>query len=564
MKPKLADFSIIDQHIQRAKADYTLVDDPAGFYYVFLRSIFDLEATDIEDAITDDHFWLQRGRTRGKDRGIDAVVIQEDENEAVTVHLCNFKYVSKFERTQGFFPSNEIDKVLAFIALLSAKDSSLITGVTQNLEAKVKEIWDLYKTRIPKYVIHLVSNLTDGLDNDELTRLQKSLQPYKEFSVEIHTQSTLALKLANRDRMVVNGKFVAIGKDLFEKAGGDIRALIVHAEARQLIRLLCDDGALRLKPDEDISKIKLKVCEGAFEDNVRVYLTHRSKVNKQILKTLLENSHRFFYFNNGITITCDRFQYSANQQAPVIVLENLQVVNGGQTIHAFFDAFEKDPATLASVQLLCRIYETTNAGLGSEIAQATNTQTPVKTRDIRSIDITQIKLEKEFRTRGLFYERKKDQFRSESKPKRVDAERCGQAALAFRLEMPLEAKNKKRLIFGEKYDEIFSESTNSEILLFPLKLLERIESEHAKITRPSNLWRRFSNYHMLYALKLVGEDKGLMPQLGALDAWWKLYPKAEKVIARARKAAKAKGGEKYEDVLYFKNSAAKTAIATLV
>jgi hypothetical protein len=72
MKPKLADFSIIDQHVQKAKTDYALADDPAAFYYIFLRSVFGLEATDIEDAITDDHFWIQRGRTKGKDRGVDA------------------------------------------------------------------------------------------------------------------------------------------------------------------------------------------------------------------------------------------------------------------------------------------------------------------------------------------------------------------------------------------------------------------------------------------------------------------------------------------------------------
>src|SRR5437764_14793136 len=86
-------------------------------------------------------------------------------------------------------------------------------------------------------------------------------------------------------------------------------------------------------------------------------------------------------------------------------------------------------------------------------------KSPVNTRDIHSIDIEQINLEREFEALGLFYERKRAQFEDKSILKRVDAEKCGQCYLAFYEEMPLEAKNRKGMIFGSKYDVIFNSTT---------------------------------------------------------------------------------------------------------
>ena len=49
---------------------------------------------------------------------------------------------------------------------------------------------------------------------------------------------------------------------------------------------------------------------------------------------------------------------------------------------------------------------------------------------------------------------RKGQYSGKSRDKRIDAEKAGQAILAFYNKMPAEAKDKKRIIFAEKYDEI--------------------------------------------------------------------------------------------------------------
>ena len=190
---------------------------------------------------------------------------------------------------------------------------------------------------------------------------------------------------------------------------------------------------------------------------MRVYLRQRSRVNRNIKSTILSSdNHRFFYFNNGITITCAKFTYPKTQRGPLIELENLQVVNGSQTIHTLYEAFLENSDQLNDVEVLCRIYETKSGVLTTKIAEYTNSQNPVISRDIRSIDYAQQKLESEFKAKGLYYERKKNQYSGHDRNLRIDAEKVGQVLFALFNGMPGEAKNKKRLIFAEKYEEIFN------------------------------------------------------------------------------------------------------------
>ena len=81
-------------------------------------------------------------------------------------------------------------------------------------------------------------------------------------------------------------------------------------------------------------------------------------------------------------MTCDKFEYAQTQRAPVIKITNLQIVNGGQTIHALYNALLDDPSKLQDIDILCRLYETNNQELSTNIAEYTNSQNPVENRDI--------------------------------------------------------------------------------------------------------------------------------------------------------------------------------------
>ena len=560
-KRVLQDYSLIHQHVERAKTDFTLSADGNAFYYVILPLLLDLQDDEVDDAVTDEFYQAAKGHEKGKDRGIDAIFV-DTKYERPSIHLFSCKYSSTFEKTEGFFPSNEINKIETFLGDLMRKNQSVLKEVNPTLSAKIVEIWNQMEHGNPTWVVHICSNLTETFAPDEEARFQRLLNRYSNFSSQYHTQSSLAARLTRKGRTRVDGKMKAIDQNLFEQSGGDIRALIVHVDALELIKLLCNREDLRRNanlPDTESLK-SAEILEDAFEDNIRIYLQQRSKVNRNIKATALsEESKRFFYFNNGITLTCDHFSYPKSQRGPVIELENIQVVNGGQTIHALFEAFRTDPEKLRPVELLCRIYETRDRELSSRIAECTNSQSPVKTRDIRSIDLVQMKLEKEFGAIGYFYERKKNQFANQIKARRLDAEKCGQVVLAFFEDMPLEAKNKKGLIFGEKYDDIFSEEVTAHRLLLPYVLFERIEKEREKRATGSKLWLRYASYHMLYSLKLLATKKGIQTQWPELEPIWKLCAKARKVVGNARNSAKAQQRE-FADVLFFKSGTAKKMI----
>lgn len=305
---------------------------------------------------------------------------------------------------------------------------------------------------------------------------------------------------------------------MFEKSDGDIRALIVNMSAEELIRIITDDEKYRETIDlEDFSELKNKnILEDIFYDNVRVYKKNRSRINDSIKQTAKsDEKNKFFYYNNGITITCKSFEYSKISQ-PVVKLEEIQVVNGSQTLHALFEIAKEKIEDIKDIEILCRIYELKNSLYSSHIAEYTNSQNPVTTRDIRSIDFIQQKLETEFQNIGYYYERKKNQYESMPKKRRIDAEKAGQALMAFYNNMPNEAKNDKKLIFASKYETIFNNNINAEKVLLAYNLYESIEEKKLQIKRQimdnqseyeEKSYILFASYYILYILSQIAHRK---------------------------------------------------------
>ncbi|MUH00347.1 hypothetical protein F7734_51995, partial [Scytonema sp. UIC 10036] len=328
------------------------------------------------------------------------------------------------------------------------------------------------------FIIYLCANCTNGLLEEEKKKLERRVREYKNFEIKYYLIDDLVNLITKGKNRKVHAKLKAIDNNFFETSDGDLRSLITQVDIREIIRIVIDDETLRgdaFLTSYDILK-NYGIIEDAFQDNVRMYLKN-SKINRSIKKTALsDGNYRFFYFNNGITITCDKFNYQ-KMRSPIITLENIQVVNGGQTIHALYEAFIEDPSKFEDVDILCRIYETDNLFLKSQVAEYTNSQNPVKSRDVRSIDFVQQKLEQEFLAMGFYYERKRNQHHGQPKSLRLDAEKAGQVLMSFYNKMPLEATNRKFYIFGDRYEEIFTDNINAEKVLLPYNSIKNRRRE---------------------------------------------------------------------------------------
>jgi hypothetical protein len=156
-------------------------------------------------------------------------------------------------------------------------------------------------------------------------------------------------------------------------------------------------------------------------------------------------------------------------------------VNGGQTTHALFDAYLNEPKKLQDVLLLLRICETRDRDITDKISETTNSQTPVKGRDIHANDAIQRDLDTQFKDRGYYYERKKNMYEEMPKNSRLNNELLGQIYLSYYLDMASEAKNEKTIIFGDMCDKIFDSTTiTADMMLVPYRIflpLEKIKKD---------------------------------------------------------------------------------------
>ncbi len=468
-----------------------------AFTYLVLEYLLSLSPEEIEDAITDGP----------ADRGIDAVFVDEGDGRNV-IHLFQFKHVGSFAHAKKNFPSTEIDKLLSFCADVLNQELGMRSTCNPILWTKVQEIWAALRNPAPSFEVHFCGNM-NGLTEPHKQRVTLALAGYRSFSVNHHTLDSLVRLFIAQRRARIDADLRIVDKNYFERTDGNLRGLIVTLEAGELVKLIRD-------PD-DPSQVRLSV----FNDNVRVYLTKKNRVNRKIHATALSDKNvEFWYLNNGITMTCDSFSYQPGIRAPIVSLENVQIVNGGQTSNALFEAYAEQPGKVADVLILARIYETRARDITGDIAEATNSQTPINTRDIHSNDDVQEKLGESFRDLGMFYERKAKQHQGQHRSQRVDAMSAGQAFLAYFLGYPEVAKKDRARVFGDLYESVFNEDLTCQKLIVPLKVFSDIEGRKRALQRQIKRKESFDAdllflidgaYHVLFAVAELCESKHIDP-----------------------------------------------------
>ncbi|ESP92741.1 AIPR family protein [Pseudoalteromonas luteoviolacea] len=96
---------------------------------------------------------------------------------------------------------------------------------------------------------------------------------------------------------------------------------------------------LCVMPGKVLSKIYDEYGQRLLEANVRTFLDFRSSVNNGIRRALLTEPENFFAYNNGLTCTATNVEFSDVGGGRVISkLDNLQIVNGGQTTASIYFA----------------------------------------------------------------------------------------------------------------------------------------------------------------------------------------------------------------------------------
>lgn len=166
--------------------------------------------------------------------------------------------------------------------------------------------------------------------------------------------------------------------DFNELPGGSLRALLASKPNDR------NQVYLAAVPGLDLAYIYDRWGTRLLEQNVRVFLQARSNVNKGIKRTLENEPELFFSFNNGITATAEAITTEITDEGSVITgLENLQIVNGGQTTASVYAAFKaKHDLSRVYVQMKLSIVSPEAAKeLVPRISEYANSQNKVSAAD---------------------------------------------------------------------------------------------------------------------------------------------------------------------------------------
>ena len=226
--------------------------------------------------------------------------------------------------------------------------------------------------------------------------------------------------------------------DLVNDFGGAVNVLPAHVRSGDY------EAYLAVMPGKQLAAIYDRWGPRLLEQNVRVFLQARSKVNKGIKNTLDNEPGMFFAYNNGITATATSVEcVHGSDGFAVTRLKNLQIVNGGQTTASVHEASRRKDCDLADVfvQVKLSIIEPSRAmEVVPRISEYANSQNKVNAADFFANHPYHVRMEGfsrriyvpaeegVFRQSKWFYERARGQYQdargvlSGSEKKKFDLE----------------------------------------------------------------------------------------------------------------------------------------------
>lgn len=386
----------------------------------------------------------------GDDKQIDIVRIDESSDNAI-IHFIQVKNSSKYKGTTVVQMRDGLEWALR-------SPEHKYEQITNNdLVLKINAIRELSgrlgMRRLDICVHYVAKGDTSNLSPDFRKEIQHTLDMYLEsgeflnFSFKVWGVNELIEKYYENEEesaridASIPIYFTPYAPSYSQYRAGAIKAAICTIDGLELANL--------------VNKHYPKI----FEQNVRTYLGDRKRVNAAILKTCSDENlaDHFWFFNNGITVTCSDFDVTYNADPAFIKIYNMQIVNGCQTSMTLAEA-QKRGILNTKTKVMLKVYASQEPSFIEKITIATNNQNAVSSRDLRSNDILQRDLQKLFDVRGYYYERKAREFSKLSKPEQkkiIPNEKVGQAYLAVVQHLPAVAMSQPSKIWDDYYDDIF-------------------------------------------------------------------------------------------------------------
>lgn len=214
-----------------------------------------------------------------------------------------------------------------------------------------------------------------------------------------------------------------------------------------------------------------------FEANVRDY-QGRTQVNDEIQTSLKDNAAEdFWWLNNGVSILATQ----ASLGGKTLTIEEPQIVNGLQTSTEVFNYCRQVDDPSDERKILVRVMVPNEDESRDRIIKATNSQTAVLLSSLRATDKIHRDIEEYLRPRGLFYDRRKNYYRNEGKPRNkiVGVPYLAQSVMAIVLRRPdtARARPSSLLKTDEDYERVFNPAYPIGLYHVCAEVMRRVEEE---------------------------------------------------------------------------------------
>ncbi|MBR1194089.1 AIPR family protein [Bradyrhizobium sp. AUGA SZCCT0160] len=211
-----------------------------------------------------------------------------------------------------------------------------------------------------------------------------------------------------------------------------------------------------------------------LEPNVRDYQGAKNVINTAIGQTLAAAAaSEFWWLNNGVTILATKCSVVGN----TVVIEKPEVVNGLQTSYEIFEFFKAHPDKTDTRNVLVRVIVPPDEQVRSKIIRATNSQTAINEVQLRATDPIHFDIEEKFRLYGLFYERRKGEYRELKKPvdQIISIQLLARAVIALLLQQPNNAYATPGRVLKSDYEQVFDENHSRDMFVACMTLHRQVD-----------------------------------------------------------------------------------------
>lgn len=362
------------------------------------------------------------------DGGADFIYFDEEE---LKINICQCKFTQNLNNEDIV---NEFSKIEATV-------NDFRRHTTSKYNVKVRE---------------LLQNAIDRFDpNNEAIE-------YNLFTLSEVNKETLMIKIDSLDRSYSSNNvtiysledisnYIIQQETAIERVTDTFKLQLDGAGNKLGYQTKDSEGAFINVSSESIKQMYNKYLnKGLLDQNIRKFVANRN-VDSGIKHTLANEREKFWFYNNGITIACETFQFDGN----TVKLSNFSIVNGGQTTTLIGKDVNNGPPFFVPCKLIS--YQ----GKGNfieKISEATNSQKPIQPRDLKS-NSKEMKI-----MAGWLYDNKivLDIKRGEKNTlrngyRKIKNDELGQLILSFVYQQPGTSRSGKKALFDnpEIYSKIF-------------------------------------------------------------------------------------------------------------